>query len=67
MRYRIGEDPAQAALNSTDHTMILTLFLGVVIGIVLAWLGHRGRQWWLVSWSYGLVVVSVITAGWMYL
>ncbi|MCB1739629.1 MAG: hypothetical protein KDK91_04615 [Gammaproteobacteria bacterium] len=65
MRYRVGEDPATAALNSTDHTLIITVVMSLFIGIALVWLGHRGRQFWLTSWSYGLIVCSVLYGGWM--
>jgi hypothetical protein len=32
-----------------------------VFGLVLLWLGVRGRQIWLIVWSAGLVVVSIGT------
>ena len=65
MRYRVGEDAANAALTTTDHTLMLTAVLSLFIGIVLVWLGHKGRQLWLTCWSYGLIVCSVLYGGWM--
>ena len=65
MRYRVGEDAATAALNATDHTLMLTAVLGLIIGMVLVWLGRKGRQLWLICWSWGLIVCSVAYASWM--
>ena len=65
MRYRVDEDPANVALNATDHVLMLTVVLSLGIGIVLVWLGKRGRQLWLTTWSWGLIACSVIYMGWM--
>jgi len=65
MRYRVGEDPANAALNSTDHSLMLSVVLSLIIGIVLVWMGHKGKQFWLTSWSYGLIVCSVLYGAWI--
>jgi len=65
MRYRVGEDAANAALNATDQSMVVTVVLSLFIGVVLVWMGHRGRQLWLACWSYGLILCSVAYGGWM--
>lgn len=65
MRYRVGEEAGHAALNATDHTLMLTAVLGLLIGVVLVWLGRKGRQFWLTSWSWGLIACSLLYAGWM--
>ena len=65
MRYRIGEDPASGAWGSTDEMLLLTAVLGVVVGVVLTWLGWHGRQMWLKWWGGGLVVVSIVWLAWM--
>jgi len=65
MRYRVGEDAANAALNSTDHSMMVTIVLSLCVGIVLVWMGHHGRQLWLTTWSYGLILCSLAYGGWM--
>ena len=67
MRYRIGEEASQAALNSTDYTMLFTLAISVVIGVLLVWMGRRGKQLWLLVWGGGLVVCSLATFVWMML
>ena len=65
MRYRVGEDPANAALNSTDHAMMLTMVLSIAVGIALVWLGKKGKILWLTTWSWGLIACSVLYMGWM--
>lgn len=64
MRYRVDEDPSLSAYGATDDVMLLTCVLGIVIGLGLTWAGWYGRQWWLVFWCSGLVVVSVLTIVW---
>ena len=64
MRYRIGEDPALSNYGSTGDFVTFTVVLCVVIGVVLCWLGWRGRQWWLFSWNAGLIVASLAYFGW---
>lgn len=59
MRYRDGEMPDVAPYGVTDEWLMFTVGLALVIGITLVWLGIRGRQWWLVTWCAGLVVVSL--------
>jgi len=62
MRYRIGEDPVTSSGGAgTEAVLVFTLVLGIVFGLVLLWLGVRGRQLWLIVWSAGLVVVSIGT------
>ena len=65
MRYRTGEDAAHAALNATDHTLMLTAILSLAIGVVLVLLARRGQQLWLAVWSWGLLVASIAYIGWM--
>jgi hypothetical protein len=59
MRYRIGESPETAAYGSSTDFVTFTVVLCVVIGVILVWLGWRGRQWWLVIWNVGLVIASI--------
>lgn len=67
MRYRIGEDPATASgYAGTESVLIFTLFLSIIIGVILLWMGLRGRQLWLWTWSAGLIVISIITLFWMW-
>jgi hypothetical protein len=67
LRYRIGEDPATASgYAGTESVLIFTLFLSIIIGVILLWMGLRGRQLWLWTWSAGLIVISIITLFWMW-
>ncbi|MCB1863951.1 MAG: hypothetical protein KDG50_00845 [Chromatiales bacterium] len=60
MRYREGVEPGTtAAAQSTYDNLLFAAVLGLAIGIVLTVAGVRGRQWWLVIWSGGLVLASV--------
>lgn len=77
MRY----ESTEAALAVTElppypqseglHFMLnFTVTLALVVGLVLLWLGRRGRILWLQVWSVGLVVFSIAylvgaAAGWI--
>ena len=63
MRYRIGDDPASGA-TVTDDMLLLTVVIGLVVGIVLIWLARLGRQMWLMVWSVGLVLASIAYIAW---
>ena len=66
MRYREGQSPDSALAGSgTGDVLIFTLLLGIVFGLVLLGLGIKGKQIWLITWSIGLVVVSIVTWIWM--
>ncbi len=63
MRYRIGDDPASGA-TVTDDMLLLTVVIGLVVGIVLIWLARLGQQMWLMVWSVGLVLASIAYIAW---
>lgn len=63
MRYRIGDDPATGA-TATDDMLLLTVVIGLVVGIVLIGLARLGRQMWLMVWSVGLVLASIAYIAW---
>ena len=63
MRYRIGDDPASGT-TVTDDMLLLTVVIGLVVGIVLIWLARFGRQMWLMVWSVGLVLSSIAYIAW---
>ena len=54
--------PRNVLFDSAVHGLNLGL---LAIGIVLTWLGVRGRQIWLATWSAGLIVVSLVYLGWI--
>ncbi len=62
MRYRIDEGASLFAEASVTYDfIILSAMIGILIGIVMAWAAWHGRQWWLVTWSGGLVLASMAT------
>lgn len=44
-----------------------TVLLALVIGVVLLLVGRRGKQLWIVVWSIGLIICSVLYLLWHYL
>jgi len=58
MRYRTEIPPEQMAANASNDMLLFTVVLSIFIGIILVWLGHKGRQLWLVFWSVGLLLVD---------
>ena len=70
MRYEAGEQvppvTEMVVYSQSEglHFMLnFTVALALVIGLVLLWLGRRGRVIWLQVWSVGLVVFSVAYLG----
>lgn len=61
MRYREGESAENIYAQSEGLQFMLTfsVTLGLIIGVVLLWLGRHGRVLWLQAWSVGLIVVSI--------
>ena len=58
MRYSIyGHHPHTAV---TDHMVLFTVALSLLIGVVLARLGMYGRQRWLTFWGGSLVLAALI-------
>lgn len=60
MRYRIGDSPAHPGITGTEHMILFTAVLSLLIGVVLFVLGRRGRQRWLAFWGGSLVMASVV-------
>ncbi len=60
MRYRINGHHAHAAAVVTDHTVLFTVVLSLLLGIVLVRLSLYGRQRWLTFWAASLVLASLI-------
>ena len=61
MRYKEGQEipKEQLASHSSDNMLVLTSIMGVVIGIILVYLGRRGKQMYLWVWGAGLVLISI--------
>ncbi|NKC12596.1 MAG: hypothetical protein GKR94_10460 [Gammaproteobacteria bacterium] len=67
MRYREGQDPSgELGGAGSDEVMVFTYAIGLIIGIILTWVGWRGRQWWLVFWCGGLIIASIAVLIWDY-
>jgi len=60
MRYKEGEAiPNEAlAMHASDDMLVLTAVIGVVIGIILTYIGRLGKQMWMWVWGIGLIIVS---------
>lgn len=67
MRYREGTEPAQQADNPSGEVLLFSVSLALVIGCVLLVLGYKGKQMWLMVWSAGLILSSVIYIAYEYI
>jgi hypothetical protein len=65
MRYEATDEALAGGLQVYSesaglHFMLnFTVFLALLIGLLLWWLGRKGRVLWLQVWSIGLVVFSL--------
>ena len=60
MRYLEHIPPEQLASHASDDMLLFTAVLSIIIGTILVWLGRRGKQLWMVVWSIGLIICSVL-------
>ncbi len=60
MRYSENIPAEQLTVNASDNMLLFTAALSILIGIILTYLGHRGRQLWMVTWSIGLIICSIL-------
>lgn len=72
MRYSdsLVTEPLYSQSSGLHHMLLFTVVLAFFIGLVLLWLGRRGRVMWLTVWSAGLILASVgyvfaYLAGWV--
>ena len=59
MRYPENIPHDQLASHASDGMLIFTAVLGVIIGIILTYLGKKGKVLWLFVWSIGLIICSI--------
>ena len=59
MKYPENIPPEQLTVNASDNMLLFTAVLSILIGIILTYLGHKGRQLWMVTWSIGLIICSI--------
>jgi hypothetical protein len=58
-RSREGDIPKeQLAVHASDDMLLLTAVLGFLIGIVLTYMGRKGKQMWMWVWGLGLIICS---------
>ena len=60
MKYPDNIPPEQLTVNASNDMLLFTAALSIVIGIVLTYLGYKGRVLWMVTWSLGLIICSVL-------
>ena len=62
MRYREGSppDPTNPYTESMHASLLISVSLAFMVGLVLLVIGLKGKKLWLICWSIGLVVCSVI-------
>lgn len=59
-RYKVGDIPKeQLAVHASDDMLVVTAVLGFLIGIVLIYLGRKGKQMWMWVWGIGLIICSL--------
>ena len=61
MRYLEGEEPNPLYPHSEGmHAMLsLSMVMSLLIGLVLLYLGYKGKIMWLKFWSGGLIAASL--------
>ncbi len=58
-------DPIPAEMlsrNASNDMLLFTTAISVLIGMVLVWLGCRGKQIWMIAWSTGLIIAAIAMA-----
>jgi len=60
MRYPENIPAEQLTLHASDNMLLFTAALSILIGIILTYLGQKGRQLWMVTWSVGLIICSIL-------
>lgn len=62
MRYREGQspDPANPYTEGMHGTLMFTVGIALLVGVVLLYAGWKGKKLWLKAWSLGLVVCSLL-------
>ncbi len=67
MRYKIDSTTGLPITETSPGMLGATVLLALVIGVVLLFVGKRGKQLWIVVWSIGLIISSVLYLIWHYL
>ena len=61
MRYREGQevDPDNPYPESTQIMMEISYWMSIPMGLILLWIGFKGRMMWLKVWSVGLMALGI--------
>ena len=61
MRWREGQevDPNNPYAESTHMMLDMAYWMSIPIGLVLLWMGIKGRVMWLKVWSVGLMFLGI--------
>lgn len=61
MRYREGQevDPNNPYPENTELMLEMAYWMSIPVGLVLLWLGIKGRIMWLKVWSVGLMLLGI--------
>lgn len=61
MRYREGQevDPNSPYPENTELMLEMAYWMSIPVGLVLLWLGIKGRIMWLKVWSVGLMLLGI--------
>ena len=60
MRYKEGDTipKEQLAMHASDDMLVLTAVIAFFVGIILTFLGRKGKQMWMWVWGIGLTIIS---------
>jgi len=64
MRYQIDPTTGLPLAETSPGMLGATVFLALLIGIGLLYIGKLGKQLWIVVWSAGLIICSVLYLIW---
>ncbi|MEM9601985.1 MAG: hypothetical protein AAGA11_03935 [Pseudomonadota bacterium] len=56
----VAEPLPPNAAEAQEGIIYYTIGLGVFVGLLLLWIAWRGKQWWLIVWSAGLIASGCI-------
>jgi len=62
MRYREGSapDPSNPYTESMHASLLISVALALMVGVVLLAIGWKGKKLWLICWSIGLIICSLL-------
>jgi len=60
MKYPENIPREQLSKYASDDMLIFTSFIAIFVGIALLYMGIKGKQLWMIPWSIGLIILSVM-------